>query len=271
MKLKKFWLVTLFLAMLVSAFMPTVPAQAQDERGISYVPVLQTPHDTILDKTPLYKWTKVSGATLYQYQVYQGSILVLDKSPDSGICGALYCEKSPAETLGYNAYKWRVRAFSGGAWKPWSAYKTFTVSPPSFSSHFNGASMEGWARKGGGTWSLESSNYLYTSGMANYFTSAYKTVGQFTDFDYSAQVLKYGASPAYLAVRMGTDLYYSASEWIPGYIFGYNNAGYVAIWRFNAAGSSTSILGGGTSPAVVGKWLEHAARESGWKQVLVLY
>lgn len=92
------------------------------------VPIPKTPYGTIYDRTPTYKWTKVTNATKYQYQLWQGTTLIYTKYPASSVCGTTYCTHTPTTFLGYKAHKWRVRAYVGGVWKPWSAYKYFTVA-----------------------------------------------------------------------------------------------------------------------------------------------
>jgi hypothetical protein len=38
------------------------------------------------------------------------------------------CSKTLTNTLAFAAHKWRVRAFRGGAWRAWSAFKNFQVT-----------------------------------------------------------------------------------------------------------------------------------------------
>lgn len=236
--------------MMIAALFPHGSALAvSDGRTISYVPVLQSPRGTILTTIPTYSWSSISGATKYQFQLYLNTTKVLDRLPSSSVCVATVCKIKPAGTLGYNVYKWRVRAFVGANWQPWSGYKFFTVSAPPFYSYFNGATSEGWARKLGGTFDL-TGMYYHTDGLPDKYTGAYFTEGQYTDFDYTAQVWRYGNDPTYLAVRMGSNVGGPYQTWYPGYIFGYNNQGYYAIWRTNNAGISTEIISGLTSPAI---------------------
>jgi len=93
-------------------------------------PVPKAPAGTITDRTPTYKWTKVLGATNYQFQLWNGTTLVYTKSVGTAVCGTTTCSKTPTEVLGYATYKWRVRAKIDGVWKAWSAYKNFTVQIP---------------------------------------------------------------------------------------------------------------------------------------------
>jgi len=93
------------------------------------VPTPKTPSGDITDIAPKYTWTVVSGATKYQIQLRKGTTLVYNKYASSSACGTSTCSKTPATTLDYFNYKWRVRAKVGGVWGNWSSYKTFTVKP----------------------------------------------------------------------------------------------------------------------------------------------
>jgi hypothetical protein len=250
----------LMLVMVFASFLSVETASAAtDTRTISYIPVTKSPHDTILDTTPTYKWTRVSSATQYQLQVFKGTLKLLDTTVSAGICGTSFCQRSPSLTLGYNVYKWRVRAYVGGHWTLYSAFMFFTVSTPSFNTGFNYGSTGGWARKTGGTWDLNGT-YYHTEGSPEVWTDAYYTKGQFTDFDYTALVWRYGNDPVYLGVRMGSTIGGPLQAWYPGYVFGYNNQGYYAIWRLPSTGGEQEIVSGLISPAI---------NQNGWNTLRV--
>jgi len=93
------------------------------------IPTPTAPSGTISDRTPTFKWTKISGATQYRFDVYAGSTLVYSKTVTStSACPSSTCSNTPTTSLAYAAHKWRVRAYVSGAWKTFSAYKTFTVT-----------------------------------------------------------------------------------------------------------------------------------------------
>jgi inhibitor of cysteine peptidase len=92
------------------------------------VPVIKAPIGATTDTTPTYTWSKISGATQYRYRLLNGATLVYTKTVTSGVCGTTLCSSTPATRLGYLTYKWQVQALVGGAWKTYSAYKTFSVS-----------------------------------------------------------------------------------------------------------------------------------------------
>jgi hypothetical protein len=96
----------------------------------STVPTPRSPFGTIIDRTPTYKWSKVSGATRYQVQLKKGTTTVYAKKVGSSACVSTTCQKTPSIKLGYATYKWRVRAKVGGVWKAWSSFKTFKIIKP---------------------------------------------------------------------------------------------------------------------------------------------
>jgi len=92
------------------------------------VPTPQSPSGTITDKTPTYRWTKVTGATQYRFQLIKGTTTVYTKTVSSSACGTTTCTNTPANVLGYFAYKWKVQAQVAGVWSAYSPFKTFTVA-----------------------------------------------------------------------------------------------------------------------------------------------
>ena len=91
------------------------------------IPEPITPAGEISDRTPTYTWTKVLGGTAYQVQLKQGATIIYTKTVGSTACGAVNCTTTPATTLPYGAYRWRVRARVGGIWGTWSIFKNFSV------------------------------------------------------------------------------------------------------------------------------------------------
>ena len=216
--------------------------------GTSWVSYIQQtirafwPNTVIRDPTPTFKWSPVSGAGRYQFQVYTGSTLVYSRWPGTAACSESLCTRTPAFKLANDAYQWRVRARVDGAWKAWSAWKSFSVVPILFSSNFNGSSA-GWARKAGGSWAVTDSVY-YTEGKPSTWTSAQRKDAVYTNFDYSARLKRSGAENAsnYLAVRMGSAVDWTNGKlWYPGYILGYANVGMYAIYRINSDGTRSTV------------------------------
>jgi hypothetical protein len=249
---------------LAASIFPETGVIAQDSRGV-LVPAPMSPHGTLLDSTPTYKWSVVSGANIYQYQVWRGSTKVLDKSPDAeDVCGATTCEKSPAYTLDYNLYKWRVRALKGGVWSAWSGYMEFNVSPAGFSSSFNNE-MAGWTKKTGKDY-FKSATYIYTPGLTDKWSSIYRPNAQYTDFIYTVRMKKSaGTSSNYILVRMGTKVEATEGVWYPGYYFGYDNSGRASIYKIDPVMNANMIHSATTSLINKYGWNTIKVKAIGWK------
>jgi len=95
---------------------------------IQTIPTILLPKGLTLKRTPTYKWTKIPNATKYQYQLMKGTTLIYSKIVGSSVCGASQCNNTPTNQLPNGNYKWRVRALAGGVWKPYSAYKLFSIA-----------------------------------------------------------------------------------------------------------------------------------------------
>ena len=90
------------------------------------LPTLQAPLGPISDTTPLYKWTKVTNATYYQYELLKGTTLVYSQNVPASVCTNV-CTHTPTQVLAPGSYRWRARAMVGGVWQPFSAYKAFGI------------------------------------------------------------------------------------------------------------------------------------------------
>ena len=96
--------------------------------NISQTPNQIAPSGTISDSTPTYTWSMVSGATRYQYQLYQGSTRLYAYTVLSSVCGSTTCSSTPGTVLNVGDYTWRVGAYVNGAWKQFSGNEEFTLS-----------------------------------------------------------------------------------------------------------------------------------------------
>jgi len=77
---------------------------------------------------PRYQWRESAGATRYKIQLYKGSTLKYTKTVYGPYCNASgVCMKKFWTRLYDGQYKWRVKAYIGGTWGAWSAYKWFKV------------------------------------------------------------------------------------------------------------------------------------------------
>jgi subtilisin family serine protease len=93
------------------------------------IPTPITPSGAGIDTTPTYTWTRIIGATQYQYQLSKGATLVYTQTILATACGAaVNCASTPATVLsGATVYAWKVRALVGGVWKAFSPLKVFTL------------------------------------------------------------------------------------------------------------------------------------------------
>ncbi len=262
--MKKLYLFTALIiaALLAATLAPAGSVIAQGDKGV-LTPSPLSPHGTLLTKNPTYKWTEVTGATIYQYQVWKGTTCVLDKSPDSeDVCSGGICQKKPAYTLSYGIYKWRVRAYKGGYWSAWSGYWDFNISPPSWSNSFN-SEKAGWLKRAGKDY-YKSSTYIYTLGLPDKWSSIYHT-NRYTDFTYSVRMKRtIGYAPNYITIRMGETVN-GSGFWYPGYYFGYDNWGNAFIREVSATGSATSKYYAMSSAVVKKGWNTLQVKAIGWK------
>jgi hypothetical protein len=92
-------------------------------------PITKSPYAVIVQTTPTFKWSKISGATAYQLQVFKGKKVVYTNTVSSKACKSSTCSNTPTKILSLgNNYKWRVRAKINGEWKLYSPYRSFSVS-----------------------------------------------------------------------------------------------------------------------------------------------
>jgi len=91
-------------------------------------PKLLAPIGQTSSLTPTYEWSYVQGAMRYRLQVVRGTTNVIDRYVDSDACIDGICQFTPQIALQLREYKWRVHAYAGGVWRPYSAYRYFTVS-----------------------------------------------------------------------------------------------------------------------------------------------
>ncbi|MEK6750941.1 MAG: M4 family metallopeptidase, partial [Chloroflexota bacterium] len=83
----------------------------------SNTPTIIAPKGTTTDTTPTYKWSKVTGATNYRYQLMKGATTIYTKTVAASVCVGTTCKSTPTTPLGFFTYKWRVQAKVGGVWK----------------------------------------------------------------------------------------------------------------------------------------------------------
>jgi hypothetical protein len=238
----------LILTILTTSFSQVQTVKANDIEDHVALGLIISPTGTITDKTPTYKWKKMTGATEYRYQVYNlsSSTPLIDRKVKASTCGSLVCTSTPAIPLAYGKYKWRIREFNGGVWTTWSTYQPFAVAP--LYSDFNGTKA-GWVKLAGANWPV-SSTVLYSAGLPSW-NSVYYNLGQYSNFDYSARVRRTGgiyndgSGDQYpfsnIAIRTGTNFDPVSKSWYPGYFFGYTNSQYYYIGKTDETGNATFL------------------------------
>ncbi len=216
-------------------------------------PVSVSPRGATADRTPTFKWMKYTGATKYHFLVYRGLTLVYGKVVTSGACGTTYCTNTPTTLLNLNTiYRWRIRAYVGGAWKSFGPSEYFAVtSTTGFNSSFTG-SKAGWYPVYG-PWSIYNGVSYRTTGAANYWSSAKHTM-LYGNFTYEARMKRGGTEKNWsntLILRGKPFTLNSIKAWKSSYIFNYVNNGQFSVWRENADGSETPVKAWTTTSAVV--------------------
>jgi subtilisin family serine protease len=227
----------------------------------SPIPTPLTPSGTVSDTTPTFTWTRVTGATSYQFSVYQGATLKYTKTVASSACGsnATNCVNTPTNVLAQAAHTWKVRAYVGGAWKTFSASKSFTVAASTaFNSQFT-SNAAGWTPVNG-AWSV-ASGYYQTPGVANSFASS-KHSYTYNKFTYEARLQRTGcASCSYGVIFNGTPAPLgSGARWNKGYGVFINDASQYTIGMYS-----------GGVWSVIQPWTAYSGITSGLNIIKVSY
>lgn len=114
------------------------------------VPQPTSPSGVINGNYPTYTWTRTADTTKYQVQVFQGETKVLDIIRPSSVCSGSTCTTTPEMYHKDNTrHKWRARAYVNGAWRNWSAYKLFTVTPAVTRASVSSSNVQGnsWSER----------------------------------------------------------------------------------------------------------------------------
>jgi hypothetical protein len=214
------------------------------------VPTPLEPSGTISDKTPTYTWSKVSGATSYQYQLKKGTSKIYTKTVSSSACGTTNCSNTPTTTLNYATYKWRVRAKVGGTWKAWSAFKTFKIALPVPTPKSPSGTISD--RTPTYKWTKESGSTRYQFQLKKGTTSVYKKA-----------VSSSACSGTTCSNTPTTTLNYATYKWRVRAKTGGTWGGWSALKKFTiekpSTGFSSSFNGSHTGWEVhKGKWLQRA-------------
>ena len=96
------------------------------------IPNLQKPVDIVYTVLPTFNWSRVVGASSYQFQIRQGDLVSFESALGSSICSSTtnVCAYKIPTWLNYGDYQWRVRAFGGGSWLDYSQWKDLAIINP---------------------------------------------------------------------------------------------------------------------------------------------
>jgi hypothetical protein len=94
---------------------------------INPVPQANSPVEVTTDTLPSYDWSQVEGATYYRLQVYNSSARVINMVLPAGDLLASSLSYTASNGLPEGEYRWRVRAYAGGMWHPFSLLSTHTI------------------------------------------------------------------------------------------------------------------------------------------------
>jgi hypothetical protein len=139
-------------------------------------------------------------------------------------------------------------------------FRTEVISSD-FNSTFN-TSSSGWSAATG-TWSLYSSAYYRSTGLANLGAHAKRT-GKYGDLTYEVRMNRTGVDTGYsnrIIVRGNTASLNATKMWSPSYNFQYSNDGSFSVFEVDNTGTATALKAWTTSSAIV---------KNGWNTLKVV-
>jgi hypothetical protein len=130
---------------------------------------------------------------------------------------------TPTKVLALGAYTWKVRAYVKGAWKSYSAAKSFSIATTAFDSEFtsNASGWLGvhgtWGYGGGYLQGVDDDGYFASAIHINSFgTMTYEVKMKRTGYAYAPQGIYFCGSPSPIV---------DGALWNNGYMFLYSNSG----------------------------------------------
>lgn len=230
-------------------------AQTRENEAVS-IPTPVEPSGTYGTNDLTYKWTKVAGASQYQYRVWDGSVKKWDKTVSSTACGTTYCAHTPAALdLIDGAYKWTVRAYAGGVWSAWYDLKWFSLKAGFYSPFDNNA--EGWQPTyGAWTWAVKDGYYVTDGLYCKWSTARFDQVYSIYTYEvkmrhrgpetYTSFGIYFNGQPWPLA----SDL----KEWNKGYAFYINRDGWFSFYRYDNVNAYIIIPWTETDALIKSSW-----------------
>ena len=149
------------------------------------IPNPLSPTGMTADSTPAYTWSKILGATHYQYELWAGNDLIYKKTILASKCATAICSDTPTNFLPIHVdsyqYQWHVQAMIDGVWKNFSPYKIFTIKPTP--GHWLGKSFDFYVSNNRAV--VHFSIYVYIYGCGSYritHTNSIKIVDNHFEF-----------------------------------------------------------------------------------------
>ncbi len=208
------------------------------------IPVGPIDYTWVYDRTPLFAFTELPGATRYKievWNVYTGALIYRFKGGAN--CEAGTCELLPLTALKVHDitqtngwYRWRVKAKIGGEWQTeYSTFGLFYVLSKGFVSTFTYNARK-WLQVYG-SWFVTDAGFLKTRGVANYYSSVVRKEtfdSQYLFYAYEVKMkrkenINFGSNRLIVAGEPGemtTDFF-----WERGYEFAYWDDGEYGLIR----------------------------------------
>lgn len=92
-------------------------------------PQLIAPTGVISITNPQFKWKPSLGATHYFIELYYKANLYTYMTLTNNACSSVICQVRLSNSLPEGNFYWRVKAYGGGIWGPFSPFMYFTVPP----------------------------------------------------------------------------------------------------------------------------------------------
>lgn len=90
-------------------------------------PILIAPSGLINVKDPQFQWEPSAGATNYFIELYNSQGLYTYMTLTSNACSSVICQVKLSNSLPEGNFYWRVKAYGGMAWGPFSPFMYFQV------------------------------------------------------------------------------------------------------------------------------------------------
>jgi hypothetical protein len=199
--------------------------------SVTDIPTPVSPTGVIKSVKPTFTWSRIDGVTQYNLVLYQGTKKIYSITVPNSSCGSSLtdCSITPGTLLKSGTYSWKVRAYISGAWKAYSAAKSFNQLM-AFDSTFTSTSS-GW-NPVHGTWGV-GGGYFQAIDQAGYFASSAQA-DSYNILTYEVKMKRNGCPTCANGIYFnGTPSSLTDSgSWSNGYKFLYSNDGEFSLWEY---------------------------------------